>query len=301
MSTHSATLGAELWHLPWPDLLLILGLPAFWIVSFLIYCVRCALFGMERTPRIDRVVKTPWLPRIFMEFGYWMFRLPVRMFIALHITANMITVGSMFLTLVAAIGVGLGHFSFGGWMLLFAFTCDSWDGIVARATGTVSVGGQFFDSTIDRYNDLMTFLGFMYYYRNDRLPLALIATAMVGSTVMSYARAKGEAVGVDPNVGYMQRHERAVWLGMSTALAPILSAFIEPQAAHPIYHFPVVVLGMIAVVSNITAIWRIRFVMTRLEQRPALVPQTVKLPAPGILQRLRRLRVEPGSAEPRWS
>ncbi|MCS6915336.1 MAG: CDP-alcohol phosphatidyltransferase family protein [Myxococcales bacterium] len=249
-----------------------LGLPVFWVVSFLIYCVRCALFGMDRTPRIDEVVRTPWLPRIFMEFGYWMFRIPVRICIALGITPNMITFGSLVLTVVAAVAVSQGYFALGGWTLLFAFTCDSWDGIVARATGTVSVTGEFFDSTIDRYNDLITFLGFMYYYRNDQLPLFIVLLAMLGSTLVSYTRAKGKAAGVDPNVGYMQRHERAVWIGVSTALSPILAAFVEPDAAHPVYHMAVVVMAVVAIMTNITAIWRIRFVMAELRRLSSKAP-----------------------------
>ncbi|HNO69552.1 MAG TPA: CDP-alcohol phosphatidyltransferase family protein, partial [Pseudomonadota bacterium] len=156
--------GSPLWSLPLTVLVPLLGLPAFWIVSFLIYCVKCAIFGMDRTPRIDQVVKTPWLPRIVMEFGYWMFRIPVRICIALGITPNMITFGSMLLTVLAAVAVAIGHFAFGGWVLLFAFTCDAWDGIVARATNNCTASGEFFDSTMDRYNDLFTFLGYLYYY-----------------------------------------------------------------------------------------------------------------------------------------
>ncbi len=258
--------GAPLWRMSWIDLVPMVCMPAFWVGCFIIYCIRCALFGMERTPRIDQLAQSLWLPRLVMEFGYWMFRIPVQLCIALGITANMITMGSLVVTLAAAVAVGMGHFALGGWTLLFAFTCDSWDGLVARATGTTSVTGEFFDATIDRYSDLITFFGFMYYYRNDPLPLFFVLAAMVGSTLVSYARAKGEAVGVDPNVGYMQRHERAVWLGIGTVLAPILSAFVEPDAVHPIYHLPVGVLALVAVLTNITAIWRIRFVMAGLRR-----------------------------------
>ena len=112
---------SPLWSLPSTVLVPLLGLPAFWVACFLIYCVKCAIFGMDRTPRIDQVTKTPWLPRIFMEFGYWMFRIPVRFFIALGITPNMITLGSMLLTVVASIAIAMGHFGFGGWTLLLAF------------------------------------------------------------------------------------------------------------------------------------------------------------------------------------
>lgn len=254
-----------LWSLPLTVLVPLIGLPSFWVASFLVYCVKCAIWGMERTPRIDQLTKTPWLPRIVMEFGYWMFRIPVRLCILLGITPNMITLGSMVLTVVAATAVGLGHFAFGGWMILFAFTCDAWDGIVARATNTSSPAGEFFDSTIDRYNDLFTFLGFMYYYRNDPLVLPWVAAAMVGSTVVSYSRAKGDAVGVNANVGYMQRHERAVWLGISTATAPIVAAYTEPGIAQPRYHAVAVVMVLMAIMTNITAAWRIGVVIAALK------------------------------------
>src|SRR5205823_1177320 len=119
------------------------------------------------------------------------------------------------------------------------------------------------------YNDLITYAGFFYYYRNQPLPLALVALVIVGSTLTSYTRAKGEAVGIDPNVGYMQRHERAVWLGGCTVLAPITGAFIEPGAARPIYHLAVAGLLILAVLTNITAVWRALFVTRRLRERQA--------------------------------
>jgi CDP-diacylglycerol--glycerol-3-phosphate 3-phosphatidyltransferase len=260
---------SPLWSLPPTVLVPLLGLPAFWFASFLIYCVKCAIFGMDRTPRIDQVAKTPWLPRIFMEFGYWMFRIPVRAFIALGITPNMITFGSMLLTVVASIAIAMGHFAFGGWTLLLAFTCDAWDGIVARATNHCTPAGEFFDSTMDRYNDVFTFLGFLFYYRNEPWMFVVTALALVGSSVVSYSRAKGDAVGVNANVGYMQRHERGVWLGASTALAPIAAAYIEPSAATPLYHIVAAVMVLMAVLTNITAVWRIKVVMNGIFQKAA--------------------------------
>lgn len=267
---------SPLWSLPATVLVPLLGLPAFWVASFLIYCVKCAIFGMDRTPRIDQVVKTPWLPRIFMEFGYWMFRIPVRLCIVLGITPNMITFGSMLLTVLAAVAIGCGHFAFGGWTLLFAFTCDAWDGIVARATNNCTTSGEFFDSTMDRYNDVFTFLGFLYYYRNDPLLFSVTAAALVGSTIVSYSRAKGDAVGINANVGYMQRHERGVWLGVATAVAPIAAAYLEPAALSPRYHVVAAVMLLMAVMTNVTAIWRIKVVMKGLIDRATGSP--VRIP-----------------------
>src|SRR4030095_1510619 len=140
-------------------------------------------------------------------------------------TPNMITPLSLVFTVAAAALFGMGRFAEGGWALLFGFMCDAWDGIVARKTNRSSVAGEFFDATVDRYNDLFAFLGLMYYYRNDLVPLVLATAALIGSTLTSYTRAKGEACGVDPNVGWMQRHERGVYLGLATVTAPILAHF----------------------------------------------------------------------------
>jgi CDP-diacylglycerol--glycerol-3-phosphate 3-phosphatidyltransferase len=243
---------------------LLFALPAFWVVSFLVFLVRIARWGRPRIPRLEQVPRSPYLPRILMEFGYWMFTIPVAICLRLGVTPNVLTASSLPCTLAAAIAFALGYFALGGWILLFAFTLDAWYGIVARQTGTASPCGEFLDATVDRYKDLIAFLGLMYYYRHDSLPLFLAAAALVGSTLVSYTRAKGEAVGVDPNVGWMQRHERAVYLSASTVLAPIAASFLEPGAEHPRYHLVVAALGLVALATNITAVWRVRFVVSAL-------------------------------------
>jgi CDP-diacylglycerol--glycerol-3-phosphate 3-phosphatidyltransferase len=258
-------LPSALRRLPLTDLVPLLGLPLLWAVCFTAYGVRTLVFGMPRTPRLDRIAQSPYLPRIFLEFGYAMFTLPVAACARVGITPNQLTLSSLGLTLVAAVGFGAGRFGFAGWALLLAFMLDAWDGILARLTNRVTPSGAFLDSTIDRYNDVVAFLGILYYYRNDPLPLFLGAAALVGSTVVSYARAKGAAVGLDPNVGYMQRHERAVWLGAGAVFSPILAAFVEPAVAHPRFHLMIGSLLIVALTANLTAVWRMRVVMRGIE------------------------------------
>jgi CDP-diacylglycerol--glycerol-3-phosphate 3-phosphatidyltransferase len=252
-------------------------LPLIWTVGFSLYAVRSLVRGVPHTPRLDHIAESPTLPRVFLEFGYCMFVLPVAACVRLGVTPNQLTLASLGATLVAAVGLGLGHFGFAGWILFLAFMLDAWDGIVARQTKQVSTSGAFLDSTIDRYNDTLAFLGLMYYYRSDPVPLLLGAAAVVGSTVASYARAKGAAVGFDPNLGCMQRHERAVWVGGAAVLAPILAAFVEPAAAHPRFHLMLVSLLVVAATTNVTAVWRIRAVMRGL--RAAAPPIVAKAPA----------------------
>src|SRR5438270_236484 len=113
------------------------------------------------------------------------------------------------------------------------------------------------------------FLGLRSYYANDPVPLGLATATLIGSTLTSYTRAKGEAVGVDPNVGWMQRHERGVYLGLATALAPVVAWFTERTAAHPHYLIVVAALALMAVTANVTAVWRARFVLAGLQKRGA--------------------------------
>jgi CDP-diacylglycerol--glycerol-3-phosphate 3-phosphatidyltransferase len=241
---------------------------AFWFLMFVVFlALSAARGGVPRTARIDRIARSPYLPRVIMEFGYWMLDMPANACVRLGITPNAITTLSLVFTAAAAACFAAGRFFEGGWALLIGFMCDAWDGIVARKTNVSSEAGEFYDATIDRYNDLLAFLGIMYYYRNDPVPLLLAAAALVGSTLTSYTRAKGESVGIDPNVGWMQRHERGVYLGFATCTAPILAHFIEPGVAHPRHFAVIAALALMAVTANVTAVWRARFVLAGLSKR----------------------------------
>jgi CDP-diacylglycerol--glycerol-3-phosphate 3-phosphatidyltransferase len=241
-----------------------------WVGCFVVFLAISAVRGVPRTARIDHVTRSPYLPRVVMEFGYWMLAGPARACVRLGISPNAITTLSLVFTIAAAVALGRGDFAIGGWLLLIGFMCDAWDGIVARATGCSSDAGEFYDATVDRYNDLFAFLGLMYYYRDDALPLALAAASLVGSTVTSYTRAKGASVGVDANVGWMQRHERGVYLGVAAAAAPIASHWLEPGAAHPHHYLVVATLALMAITTNITAAWRARYVLAALRHKEAV-------------------------------
>lgn len=249
------------------DLVPLVVLGAYAVPAFLIFLLRSAVSGMPREARLKSVPRSPYVPRVLMEFTYWIFDQPVSICRALGITPNMLTLASLAFTTAAAVALGAGRFALGGWLLLFGFSCDTWDGILARRLGVCSDAGEFLDATMDRYNDMVALFGLMYYYRDDLLPLALAAAALVGSTMVSYTRAKGEALGVDPNLGYMQRHERAVWLGLFTIVAPLFAAWLEPGVARPRFHVTIAMLAVVAVTTNVTAILRARFVMNGLRAR----------------------------------
>lgn len=250
--------------LPPSVLVQVLGPPAFFVAVFIAFGIRCALYGMPRSPRMEKLAASKLVPRYILEYGYWMLQLPVRSLVALHISPNAITFASLGLAGWSGVMFAEGRFGPGGWLLFASHTADALDGMVARATGVSSDRGEFLDALIDRYADFALYLGAMWYFRDQPIPLAFATLALVGSSVMGYAKAKGEAVGIDPNVGWMARHERGTIFGTFAVLSPIVSPFLEPGVAPPHHYLVWAALGMIALFTNITAIWRAQFVMSRM-------------------------------------
>lgn len=264
--------------LPTMDLVFLIGVPLFWLLHLPVFLVRCAIWGVPKSERVSKM-KSKVVPRVFAEYGYWMLSSQVKFFVRLGITADMMTALSLVTALGGGVFLAMGRFGLGGWLMFFSFFCDAYDGMVARHTNSSSDRGEFFDSVVDRYADTIIMLGFLCYYRNDPLPASLFALALIGSTVMGYAKAKGEAVGVDPSVGMMQRNERAAYLGVATVTSSVLTYFVEPGAAHPMHHLVLIVMVPIAFFTNLTAIWRTAYVMRRMPRTGSLIKAPVAAPA----------------------
>jgi CDP-diacylglycerol--glycerol-3-phosphate 3-phosphatidyltransferase len=207
------------------------------------------------------------VPALLTDFGYAVLALAIPVFRRFGVTPNALSFTSLPVCVLAAITIAQGFFAAGGALLLLAFSFDAWDGLLARATATACGGGEVLDSTIDRYNDVIVMLGFLYYYRLDIVPWLLAAAALVGTVLVSYTRAKGEAFGVVAAFGVMQRHERAVWLGIATVMAPAVATLVSDATAHPQYHSVIIALLVVAIGTNVTAVRRARFVITRLPLR----------------------------------
>jgi phosphatidylglycerophosphate synthase len=263
---------------------------AYWILGLLVFSLRSAARGVPRSARFDKLGRSRVIPRFILEYGYWQLRMQLKVFQKLGFSPDGITLLSLVLAIAGAVLIGSGSFGLGGWMMFLSFFCDAFDGLLARELGLSSPRGEFIDSVVDRYADVITGLGFMYYYRNDALGAAACGFYLIGSTVMGYAKAKGEVMGVDPNVGVMQRHERAVYLGVSTVVAPFASLLIEPDATHPRFHLALAALVLVAFFTNVTSIWRIAYVLRRL---PRPTPQ-----APVVEEGAAAVAVEPDAAPP---
>jgi CDP-diacylglycerol--glycerol-3-phosphate 3-phosphatidyltransferase len=139
----------------------------------------------------------------------------------------------------------------GGLVTLVAAIFDMLDGRVARMRGRETTFGAFLDSTMDRYSDMLLYMGLMILYaRLDKTPhMVLVWVAAFGSFMTSYARARAESLIAKCTVGFMERPERIVAL--------ILGALINRMS---------VVLWIIAIFSNLTALQRIVYTLVELRR-----------------------------------
>ncbi|MQA90900.1 MAG: CDP-alcohol phosphatidyltransferase family protein [Gemmatimonas sp.] len=177
-------------------------------------------------------------------------------FIRRRIHPNIVTTVGFLVTISAGIAFFLGHVRIGGFLVLLGGLTDIIDGQVARATGLASVFGSFYDSTLDRISEIVVFLGIFSLYGGGHPDFGYpwmvypVALAMAGSLMVSYTRARSEALGLDCNVGVMQRLERVVLIGGSALL---FGGSFEGTVL-------TWVLILMAVLTNFTAFQRILWV-----------------------------------------
>src|ERR1700748_2646142 len=150
------------------------------------------------------------------------------------ISPNTLTFIGLLINIVAALFFGFAEgananriFFYAGLIIIGAGIFDMVDGRVARQTNQVSVFGAFFDSVMDRYSDVAIFFGLLVYYaRGNRLfYVGLTAFVMTACLMVSYTRARAEALIGTCKVGFMERPERIVLI--------ILGALFERWDAMP--------------------------------------------------------------------
>ena len=175
---------------------------------------------------------------------------PLARFIsATGVSPNVITVTGTLLMIIVAFVLAKGYFVLGG-ILITAFAIfDGIDGTLARMMGRTSRFGAFLDSTLDRFSEAIIFLGLFIYYigQNQQLELVLIYFTVVGSLMVSYARARAEGIGVPLKDGLFTRFERIFLLVVGllfnqvTIILWILAIFMWMRfclrvPAHPYFH-----------------------------------------------------------------
>ena len=186
------------------------------------------------------------------KWFYWFIRPVERVSLALGLSPTVFNLLGVAFGVAGGVAFGLGHINLGGWAVLMGGAADVLDGRIARARGIADARGAFLDSTLDRFAEFGAFVGLAVLFRESATALVLVVTALGGSLLVSYARARGESQGVVCKVGVMQRAERLLLLGFGAILDPAVSEWMgrEPGA------LLVPVLGLIAVGTVWTAIYR---------------------------------------------
>ena len=140
------------------------------------------------------------------------------------VTADKLTASGVVLSVACGVAIATGHLLVGFLLLIAASLPDLLDGPVAKAAGTQSIRGAFFDSVADRVTDSFILGGIAWHLMVTEggtiamLPVAVI----VVSQLISYQRAKAEIYGFDAKGGLMERAERMIALGIGLALSFIL-------------------------------------------------------------------------------
>jgi CDP-diacylglycerol---glycerol-3-phosphate 3-phosphatidyltransferase len=182
-------------------------------------------------------------------------------------------------TICSIIGGGIyasGHIRTGGWFLSITALFDVLDGTVARRTGRSTAFGAFYDSTLDRVADGAVLAGLTVFYATSiphgSVPMVIVClVGMLGGFLVSYTRARAEALGVNAKVGVMQRPERVVLLSVPQAFFGLALGGWVLDA----------IIVSLTVTSWATAIQRVHAVYRALRPAgPTARPVAVASPAP---------------------
>jgi CDP-diacylglycerol--glycerol-3-phosphate 3-phosphatidyltransferase len=168
-----------------------------------------------------------------------------RVLIAMHVSANAVTVAGFGVAAYAAYLISEGNLFAGGAVMLAGASMDMLDGTIARLTGTASRFGAFLDSVVDRLGEAVVLFGLLVFYVRDAHEMGAYLSfgALAISMMVSYSRARAEGLGVQGDVGFMGRPERIIVLGAGLLLGLQLYA-----------------MGLIVVVAGFTVAQRTAYV-----------------------------------------
>jgi CDP-diacylglycerol--glycerol-3-phosphate 3-phosphatidyltransferase len=161
-----------------------------------------------------------------------------------------LTYGQLVVSVAAGAAFWQGWVFLAGWLTILAGTLDILDGGVARGSGVSRPQGALIDSVVDRWAEFATFFGVGAFFRDSWL-LGAVAIACFSSIMVSYTRARAEGLGVDLQLGSVQRPERYVILGFGGWLSGLVAHLACALLGRPTH----VVLGTAVVLLAVLATW----------------------------------------------
>jgi CDP-diacylglycerol--glycerol-3-phosphate 3-phosphatidyltransferase len=176
-----------------------------------------------------------------------------------NIHPHVVTAMGFLLTVVAARLFWKGYMFWGGIILILAGACDALDGRLARNTNRTSPFGAILDSVVDRYSDIVVFMGLAAFFLSPTMG-AIIILAVAGSLLTAYIRARAEGLGLECKIGLMQRPERVTFI----ATGAIIGALIDFLFGTHQFLLKLAIVG-IAVLGNVTVIQRVLHIREQLK------------------------------------
>jgi CDP-diacylglycerol--glycerol-3-phosphate 3-phosphatidyltransferase len=178
--------------------------------------------------------------------------------VASRLTPNQISMTGFVLNVIAAVLVWQHEFFIGGVVFIVGSICDTLDGGYSRMSGKGTPFGAFLDSTLDRIVEgiVLTAVAVTFTQREDELAVAAVVVAVMASLVVSYTRARAEALGVECKVGIADRLVRVIILSAGLVFAAV--GALEPA------------VYVLAALSSFTVVQRILHVRRQLAQPPSV-------------------------------
>jgi len=233
------------------------------------------IWGRVKYGRVERQGGTALLGKGMLEMGYWSMQPVGRALVFFNFSPHVITWTSLGFGIGAGIALANGRFGLGAVLGTVSAFLDTLDGMVARLKGIDSNKGGLLDSSVDRYSEFFFLAGLIMYYREIPVLMALGLAGIIGSFMVSYSTAKAEGFGVQAPKTIMRRPERAFYLILGAALAPLSIRWLETPDLYPVaIGFPVVAsMIMVGVLSNIVAVHRLFGIVDRIREKERRVQQ----------------------------
>lgn len=165
------------------------------------------------------------------------------------ITPNGLTWTGLAIAIVAAVLIGTGHLFAAGFVVLGGSLFDMLDGALARGTGRISRFGAVLDSTLDRGSEAVVLIGLLAFFASGGSVVGVVVVGLVWlmSMLVSYIRARAEAIQIDCEVGVFTRAERVFLLVLGLLLSSFGSALV-------------IILSIIAALSLVTVAQRLHHI-----------------------------------------
>jgi CDP-diacylglycerol--glycerol-3-phosphate 3-phosphatidyltransferase len=204
----------------------------------------------------------------------------------LNLNPNFLTTLALIISILAGYFFAVGKFIIAGILTLLSGVFDTIDGKIARLTNRVTKFGALYDSTLDRYAEVIIFFGIGVYLIKYNFYITSVAAvfAIGGSMMVSYIRARAEGLGFECNVGLMRRAERIVLLGFGSVfyfLHDYFVRFFDYVFDKFNFDFPAyppmplsIAIYIMAVLTNITAYQRLHYVWKKSKEIELFENQT---------------------------